>query len=57
MTISGPSQCRFVVYQLARTLCPKGLFRPLVHLLRHICWCFWISYHGNTRNLLFWNTI
>ena len=34
MTISGASQCRFVVYQLARALFPKGLSQPLVHLLR-----------------------
>ena len=57
MTISKASQCRFIVYQLAQVLCPKGLCRPLEHIWRHICWCFWISYQGNMRNLLFWNAI
>ena len=55
MTITKAFQCRFVVYQLTQVLCPKGLCRPLEHWWRHICWCFWISYQGNMRNLLFWN--
>jgi hypothetical protein len=54
---SKASQCRFTVYQLAQVLCPKGLCRSLEHIWRHICWCFWISYQGNMRNLLFWNAI